>query len=217
MADDDRATFTFRVNRLSYAELWRLADRSLVAYAMLIWAKWTDSPRFNHMDTTTHRPTFVTEPPAVHAVRLAPARQELERLGFRYVGCEEEMLRAGGALAHFLRGAVLAVHLSSARLEYTTFMSFPAGRKRIATANGRGYVEFPDLHDAAVLSSRTPIGPLLARHLERIASLALPDLTEAAMLDELERLSRAARAQQLARGVLVPAPLAPPLLPRETR
>ena len=209
-APEDRITFTFRVHRLAYAELWRLSNGSLFAFATLLSVKWLKLPRFDRTDTSFYRPTFLNDPvlPAILQDRFTSARVQYEALGFRYLGTDAEVLRVSGCMAHFVRGPILALHLIGRKLNYSTLTSFPPGCRPITTANGRNYVDSSPLHDGVLLSRPTRLPALVEHHLGRITRLNLPELTESAVLDQLEQLARSARDLQIARGVIVPQPLA---------
>lgn len=208
------STHTLLVHRLSYPELWRLAQGGLFAFAVLLRVKWFKSAQFDHTITSPYRTALLNDPvlPAILQDRFTAARAQYEALGFRYLGTDADGLRVNGCLAHFLRGPVVAIQVIAARLNYATLMSFPRGAKPINTANGRGVVDGTALHDWMLLPRLTRIAALTEQHLTRIAPLGLPDLTEETALDALEQLARDAQAHQVARGVFImqsPAPVPP--------
>lgn len=212
---DDRATFTMRVHRLTYAELWRLANHHWLSFLVLLQVKWSKSSKFDRTDTGNFAATLLRSDDRVPTLlidRLKSARAQYEDLGFRYLGIEEEALRADGVFAHFARGPVLGIQIISPNLCFGSLYSFPPGRLPLATANGRAIIDNSALYEP-VLMPKARLSALVEHHQARIAPLALPDLSEAEIMAHLEQMARNARAHQVARGVFVPQPLVPPLLP----
>jgi hypothetical protein len=210
----DRATYTMRVHRLSYPELWRLGN-GLFGFLLLLQVKWFKLAKFDVTNTTSFRPVLLTGavplPVALQAA-LARARRDFAAAGFRDLGLDDETLRAGGCIAHFARGPVVGLSVVYTRLKYTALYSFPPDAQRVVTATGVGYIDNSALYTVELMP-RATLPQLLARHTARLAGRALPDLTDAMIHDHLEQLARDARALQVQRGVFVEQELTPPLLP----
>lgn len=213
---DDRATHTLVVHRLTYAELWRLANRHWLSFFVLVHVKWLKLPKYDRTDTTSYAANLLKSDDRVPTIlidRLKSARVQYLELGFRYLGIDEEGLRANGVFAYFACGPVIVIQVISANMYFGACYSFPSGQLPLATANGRAVIDNSALCSAVLLPRRTRIAALVAHHQTRIASLALPDLTDADVMAHLEQMARNARAHQIARGVFIPQPLLPPLLP----
>ena len=212
----DRASFTFVVHRLTYPELWRLANHSWFGFLLLVHLKLTKSPRLDRIDTYTYAATLLldAEIPLHAQDRLRSAQVQYAELGFRYLGIDDEILRVKGCVAYFARGPVIGIQVILPKHNFTMLQSFPPGSLPFVSANGRGIIDNSALYET-LLVPKLRIAELFERHSARIAALALPDLSDAEVLAHLEQVARDARALQVARGVFVPHPLVPPLLPKD--
>lgn len=197
----DTVSFTIRISRFTWRELWSLSGHSLQGMVLLLPCKLFGSTKLDRV----HRINFKqpigvgNEKPHISNVLVHHFIRQLEEEGFSFWGAAEVIYYSGTILS-YKRACILAqIAYIGEHQPFVNLVSFTTPRPTI-TANSESGIHGGNAMDKVVLWGAS-IRHLLVTHTQRISGHSLSDLDEVHVSSRYEEAARKAFEYNLARGV----------------